>query len=386
MPQIIIPIWPGSSSFTTGSTPFGFYDSDSEFAADADKSAKWCAYRLGYPIVNIELQAVNFYTALEEAVTEYSNQVNQFNIRDNMMNLQGASSATNLSGQLISNNLDRVITLASEYGVESGYGGRVTYKSASLELKAGIQNYDLSSSLQLEGVDRWADIEIKRILHYAPPAIARYFDPFVGTGMGSQQMLEQFGWGSYSPGVSFMMMPIYADLLRLQAIEFNDQIRRSGYGFDLHNNRLKIFPIPATDITLRMEYIVKADRKNPFQSGVATSGQITDFSNAPYDIIPYSQINDPGKRWIWQYMLAVCKEMLGMVRNKYASVPFPNGELTLNGADLLGQASAEKEALITQLRENLTTLSKQEQLAKKQAESEALQQQLNKVPIGIWIA
>jgi hypothetical protein len=384
MPQTVIPIWPGTSTFTSGSTPFGFYDADTLFASDADKSAKWCAQRLGYPIVNIELQAINFYTAFEEAVTEYSNQVNQFNIRDNMMNLQGSSTSNNMSQQLVSVNLDRIISLSSEYGVESGFGGKVTYKSASLQLQTGVQDYDLSSSLDLEGADIWSDIEIKRILHYAPPAISRYFDPFVGTGMGSQQMLEQFGWGSYSPGVSFMMMPIYADLLRLQAIEFNDQIRRSGYAFELHNNRLKIFPIPTADITLWMEYIVKADRANPFQS--SGSALVSDFSNASFDFIPYSNINDTGRRWIWQYMLAVAKEMLGQIRTKYATVPFPNGELTLNGGELLGQAAAEKEALVTQLRENLTATSRDAQLAKKQSEAEALQQQLNKIPIGIWIA
>lgn len=385
MPQTVIPIWPGSSSFTVGSTPFGFYDTDTEFTSSADKVALWCARRLGYPIVNVELQDVNFYTAFEEAVTEYSNQVNQFNIRDNMLNLTGASTGTNLSQQVISVNLDRVITLSTEYGAESGYGGNVSYKSASLQLTQGIQKYDLSSSLVLEGTDQWADIEIKRIMHYAPPAIARYFDPFVGTGMGSQQMLEQFGWGSYSPGVSFMMMPIYADLLRLQAIEFNDQIRRSGYGFDLHNNRLRIFPTPASDIKVWIEYIVKADRKNPLKNNGATN-LISDFSNVPYNRITYSNINHTGRQWILMYTLSICKEMLGRIHTKYSTVPFPGAEITLNGADLVSAAAAEKEALITQLRENLEATSRSAQLAKKQEETDALQQQLNKIPIGIWVA
>ena len=75
-----VQIWPGSSSFSTGSTPYGFYDTDAAFASDADKVANWCARRLGYPIVDIELQDINFYTAFEEAVSEYSTQVNQFNI------------------------------------------------------------------------------------------------------------------------------------------------------------------------------------------------------------------------------------------------------------------------------------------------------------------
>jgi hypothetical protein len=382
MPQQIIPIWPGSSSYSPGLTPFGFYDTDTEFTSSADKVAKWCAERLGYPIVNIELQDINFYAAFEEAITEYSNQVNQFNIRENMLNLQGASLNINLSQRVISNNLDRVIQLSSEYGVESGYGGNVTYKSASLQLTAGIQEYNLSSALQLESTDQWGDIEIKKIHHYAPPAIVKYFDPFVGTGMGSQQMLEQFGWGAYSPGVSFMMMPIYADLLRLQAIEFNDQIRRSAYGFELHNNRLRILPIPTTNLTLWFQYIVKADRGNPLKF---PTGSISDFSNVPYNRITYSDINHPGRQWILYYTLALVKETLGYVRTKYSSIPIPNAETTLNGDALLSAAQSEKESLINQLRENLEATSRSVQITKQSDEASQLQTQLNKIPLSIYV-
>jgi hypothetical protein len=86
------------------------------------------------------------------------------------------------------------------------------------------------------------------------------------------------------------------------------------------------------------------------------------------------------------YTLAICKETLGMIRNKYSNIPLPNSEMTLNGTDLVAQAKEEKDALITQLRENLDAVSKENQLTKKQSESEALQQQLNKIPLGIYIA
>lgn len=382
MPQQIIPIWPGSSSYAPGLTPFGFYDTDSEFTSSADKVAKWCAERLGYPIVNIELQDINFYAAFEEAITEYSNQVNQFNIRENMLNLQGTSTNVNLSQRLISNNLGRVIQISNEYGVESGYGGNVTYKTGSVQMSVGVQDYDLSTQLQLESTDQWSDIEIKKIHHYAPPAIVRYFDPFVGTGMGSQQMLEQFGWGSYSPGVSFMMMPIYADLLRLQAIEFNDQIRRSGYSFEVHNNRLRIFPIPTYDMKLWIQYIVKSDRSNPLKF---PSGSISDFSNVPYNRITYSNINHPGRQWILYYTLALVKETLGYVRTKYSTIPIPGYETTLNGDALLSSAQAEKEALIIQLRDNLEATSRSTQIAKQSEDATQLQTQLNKIPVAIYV-
>ncbi len=84
-----IPIWPGSSSFSTGETPFGLYDSDTQFSNDTDKFADWCAHRLGWPLTDVELQSGSFYAAFEEAVTEYGAQLNSFNIRDNLVNLYG---------------------------------------------------------------------------------------------------------------------------------------------------------------------------------------------------------------------------------------------------------------------------------------------------------
>ena len=168
--------------------------------------------------------------------------------------------------------------------------------------------------------------------------MVKYFDPFVGTGLGSQQMLETFGWGNYSPGVSFMMMPIYGDILRLQAIEFNDQIRKSAYTFELIHNKIKFFPIPngANFTKVWFNYIKKSDRSNPLKGA---TGTVSDYSNVPYNNVIYSNVNDVGKQWIRKYTLALAKEMLGYIRGKYSALPVPNAEVTLNGADLIKRNS-----------------------------------------------
>ena len=75
-----IPIWPGSSSFDASLTPFSFYDADTDFQTDAVTTADWCAKRLGYPLVDIELQSANFFTCFEEAVNEYGAQIYNFQI------------------------------------------------------------------------------------------------------------------------------------------------------------------------------------------------------------------------------------------------------------------------------------------------------------------
>ena len=135
-------IWPGSSSFSSGQTPFGLYDSDSTFSSDIDKFADWCARRLGYPIMSVELQSGSFYACFEESVSEYSAQVNQFNIKDNLLTLQGQSTGSNVTHKRITPTLGRSVFLSKQYGTEAGVGGDVDYKNGSINVTSGSQQYD----------------------------------------------------------------------------------------------------------------------------------------------------------------------------------------------------------------------------------------------------
>ena len=381
---IDIPIWTGTCTFSPGQTPFGYYDYDYQFSSDAPKVADFCARRLGYPMMDVELQSGSFFACFEQATTEFSNIINEFNIADNFINLQGGAigSNTNLSQTNISPNLGRTLQISKEYGSEAGVGGRITWRTGSLSIYSGQQNYNINTLFR-DVVHPNESIEIKRIFHDGPPAIVRYFDPFVGTGMGTQQMLQSFGWGSYSPGVSFLMMPMYSDLLRLQAIEFNDMIRRSSYSFELINNQLKLFPIPTYNFNLYFQYILESDR-NSLDNSI-TTGVVSDMSNVPYNKIQYTNINDIGKQWILKYTLALAKETLGNVRNKYSSIPIPNSEITLNGADLVSQGREEQTTLVGDLRAALEKVSRQAQLEKQQAENLAMQDTLNKIPLKIYV-
>jgi len=372
-----IPIWPGSSSFQVGDTPFGLYDADAEFQLDADHVANWCAKRLGYPLVDIELQDENFYACFEEAVSEYSNQVNQFNIQQNLLSLIGTPTSNNLTHQNISVNMGGLIQLATEYGVDTFTNGNVEFYSASIDVQIGKQVYDLNALVRDVYVPT-GSIEIKRVHHYAPPAAMRFYDPY----LGNQAMLDTFGFGAYSTGVSFMLMPMYADLLRVQAIEFNDMMRKSAYSFEIINNKLRIFPVPTKPFKLWMDYLIKEERSNPLKY---QSGSVSDFSNAPYDFMDYGNINSVGKTWIYSFALALAKETLGYIRGKYSSIPIPNGETTLNAADLLSAATAEKTALIAELREILDTTTRAKLLEAKRSEIESLNATLVGSPLLIYI-
>ena len=379
------PIWPGSGSAVSGNTPFGFYDTDSEFQTEAPKFADWCAQRLGYPLMNVELQDKQFYACLEESVSEYSAQINQFNIKDNLLSLQGQSTSSNLTHKRVTPNLGRSVFLSQAYGTEAGVGGLVEVKSGSVDIVSGSQTYDLNAL--------WADvsesgnaIELQRVFYEETPAVQRYFDPYAGTGAGTMNLLDQFGFGNYSPAVTFLMMPVYADMLRLQAIELNDQIRKSAYSFQLRNNKLRIFPRPDSSYKLHFEYVVRSDRDNALITEYSGSSDvISDFSNVPYDNMKFTNINDVGKQWIRKYGLALTKELLGIVRSKYGAIPIPGAETSLDGDTLRSEASAEKEALVTQLREILEQSSRKALMEADKDESEFLQEKLRKVPYPIYI-
>jgi hypothetical protein len=561
-----IPIWDGSAIFNTSQnpTPFGFYDTDNEFAGDAPNVAIWCAQRLGYPLVDVELQQEQFFSAFEEAVTEYGSHVYQFQIINNMGNLLGfntssADVSTNADDNHLSDNsgiglnninvsglMDNPTGQNSNYSNDSPTGGSAiggkTF-SASLHVKRGIQKYNLlssspgyssttfewganpldSSGAQVFGqlthsssliitdtdgltvhyrattgssagimdtgsgeyrrylhqnadvgefitgsyagtslgindnpddltvlgqqgsgpvshlsasVDSFIDaikngpqrssftissslsasgayfitltnriegaggnttisssligvtasaaftggssglsfessgsqiqalskrIDIKKIYHYAPSAINRYFDPYAGTGTGIQSLMQTFGFGNFSPGVNFMLMPMYFDALKLQAIEMNDSIRKSAYHFEITGKHLKLFPIPTSDYTLWFDYTMANSADNLLYEGGESGGEdvprarntVTNQSNVPYVNPTYSFINSIGRQWIRKYTLALAKEMLGSIRGKYQSIPIPGDDTTLDYSRLLSEAQSEKEALVVQLREDL---------------------------------
>lgn len=377
-----IPIWPGSSSFFPGDTPFGFYDNDFQFQQDADKFAKFASQRLGYPLVEIELQDINFYTALEDAVTTYGNEVYAYQIADNLLTFQGnplTIAAPN--NKLVQENLSNIVLLSNQYGTEAGVGGKVTYYSGSLDLIANQQSYDMNTWAISQSIS--GGIEIKRIYYEAPPAITRYFDPYAGTGTGMMQMLDGFGFGSYSPAINFMLMPISYDLQKIQAIELNDQIRKSQYTFELVNNQLKIFPIPRTSYKLCFQYVKLDETRQPYAD--INNSVITNVSDVPYENPNYTNINSIGRSWVFEYALAISKEMLGYVRGKYSTVPIPGSEVTLNQSDLISAATTEKQALIERLRIYLDSTSRKSLLEKKSLEADAQNKTLGQSPMTIFI-
>jgi len=383
--------WPGSGSAITGKTPFALYDSDSDFQNDGPRMANWCAQRLGYPIIDVELIDQQFYACFEEATSEYSAQVNQFNIRNNLDTLKGKKAGTNYSQKLVDGgNLPVLFRMSQAYGTLAGVGGPTDIKKAYIDLTSSVQTYDLTTQAFQAGTGVLLDSDsvrdVVKVYYEATPAITRFFDPYSVGAQGTLNLISELGFGNYSPAAQFLMMPLYEDVLRMQQIEFNDHIRKSAFTFNIVNNKLTIFPVPSKYTPIKRIYFDYFDRTD-FENNSAQvkSNVVSDYSDIKYDFIQYSNINDVGKQWIRKYTLALAKELLGAIREKYNSIPIPDGEVSLDGAALRAEAQVEKDALITQLRENLEELGRKTQFEIRKNEADYHQEMLRKIPLQIYV-
>ena len=374
-----IPIYPGSSSFFPGNTPFGFYDNDYQFQTDADRVTKFCAQRLGYPIMEVELQDVNFYTAFEEAITKYGNELYAYKLRDNIFSIEGAPTASALNNAIVTPSMNGIIRLTQQYGEEVGAGGNLNWYSGSIATTASIQDYDLGQWATNNNIT--GGIEIKRVFWQPIPAINQIYNLNLFSGLGGVPAVGTYGlFGS----TGFLMYPTSLLIQTTQAVEMQNQVSLPDYSFELINNKLRVFPIPSNDGNhVWFQYISIEERANSMIA--QSSGKITNVSNANYGNPIYSQINSIGRQWIFEYTLAICKETLGYVRGKYTQVPIPGKEITLNQSDLISAATAEKSSLIERLRAYFDETSKQSLLARKQAEGDATLIELGRSPMQIYI-
>jgi len=379
------------SIFTSGETPYGTYDADSTFQTDIVSVTKWCAQRLGFPVLQLEIPSGSIYACFEESVNEYSQHINNYNIKNWMWEQYGEKSR--ISGSLSTGSLNPItpslgpsIALSEKYGQVVGMDGNIDLKKGYIVLSASKQDYDLQ--------DTWASvsesnkrIEVQKVFNNQPAAISRFYDPYAGS-FDQAQLLDNFGMGNVSPAISFILKPISYDLARANSIETSDIVRKSAYSFEIHNNNLRIFPRPQSGDAgekIWFEYYVKDDIRNTDNANADLQGGVSDPSNVPYKFITYSSINQPGRQWIRKYTYALAKELLGIIRSKYSSMPIPDGEVTLDGEALKTEGREEKVQLLEELKEFLDSVSLTEKLKAEAEEANAQQEVLGKAPLPIFI-
>ena len=373
-----------------GDTPFGLYDGDNTFVSESVEVCKYVARKMGHPVMQLEIPSSSIYACFEEATSDYSTYINNYNMKNWMWNHYANSEK--ISGSLGTGSTNPVnpngglsVQLSEQYGELVNVGGDTTLHSGSITIE-NKQVYDLATEASFSNASHTNErIEVQTVFNQGPSAITRFYDPFAGS-FEQRNMLDSFGLGSSAPAVSYIMRPVYQDISRAAAIETNDKIRKSNYSFELVNNKLRIFPLPTSDdvgTKIFFNYYVRSDRTS--LTNTWTENKTTDPSNVPYKFITYSEINASGRQWIRRYTLALAKELLGIIRSKYSSMPIPNGDVTLDGEALKSEGREEKANLIEELKEFLESVSLTEKARAEAEEANAQREVLAKAPLKIYI-
>jgi hypothetical protein len=387
-------IYDGSPGPISGSTPFGFYDNDLQFQNDGPKVANYCARKLGYPVLDVELNDLNIYACFEEAVSVYAEELYQLKIKDNYLTLEGQPTSSLLNNTVVSPNLTNLVNIAETYGQVAGVGGFVSWKSGSLEFSGSQQNYDLYDwAINTQGMDPGDRIIVQRVMYQAPPAnyfygYGGYYPQLGGAGAWPSDWGGYGAGGMYGSGAnSVTIYPVYWDIERIQEIEMANTVRLPAYSFELIGTNIRIFPIPAGYGCISLQYAFQSDLMSLTENSPygANQGLVANASMAPYGNITYTQINQPGKQWTKEFTAALTSELLGLVRGKYQQAVVPGSEVTLNFADLISRGQTRQKDLRDILRLDLEDMSRKAQLERKQSENDSLNSTLVNIPIPIFI-
>lgn len=372
-----------------GNTPFGYFEDDPEFQNDAPKITKRIARNLGYPVNDLEVTDENIYSNIENALMDFSQIMNEFKISEDYFSLIGKDKNNVDSNTLIYPNLNYFLRIASSYATETGIGGDVPYHYGSISLQKGKQMYDLKEEYFNTEHPNEKGFTIREVYHYRRPAqlIGTTAGNFVGLD-SVDKLIGQFGFGGGSYNRYYTLMPLSWDVQRMQSVKMARQIRESHYGFQLEGQQLRIFPIPEIDFTVHFKYTLASEEQGENSLNELYSDNSGDIINDPtkvdFGYFQWSELPPRDRTWIISYAEAKTKITLGENRRKFSSLQYPNGDISLNGDALVSEGKEEVRELKENMRQYLEKLSKERSLDIEQQKSQALNEKLRRIPLGLY--
>ena len=379
---------------TINPTPFGFFDSDSTFQSEADSMVLFVKRKLGDDVLSVELTKKEIWTCFEEACCEYSRLIHEMKITSDLTNVLGMSTgSTDLTNRYAKRTIEYLLRMAEPYATEAYIGGSHDATLGYVELVSGKQDYNIYSDIKdnTSGLGIYESmpsgskgkLKIVEIFHFEPLA-AQHF--LLNASNVTNFLATNFNYESYVNSTVFYVLPVFEDILRRGMLEQAFRVRRSNYSYEVLGGNIRIYPVPASDLQTGRMYIKVMKPQSPMNPTSYTDDSIYGISgpsNIPFGNIPFSTINQPGRQWIRQYTLALCKELLGLIRSKFSSIPIPNADLTLNGSDLVSQGRDDKDKLTTQMKEFLANLTNQKLLEIDALAAENLNKQLRYIPMPL---
>jgi len=393
----------GTTTSVSTTLPYGIYASSNAFLSGAADQVAYTYKMLGGDVLDIELTAGNVYAAYEDAVVEYSYLVNLHQSKNSLSDLLGSetgsfdSDGTITTGSLSGSNASTKFTkFAFEYsrrvgdavGTEVRVGGLTTIYSASFAAVVNEPDYDLESILRNSaefsgtvGTDK--RIIIRKVFFKTPQAMWRFYGYY--GGLNTVGNLAHYG--QYADDSTFEVIPTWQNKAQAMAFEDNIATRTSGFSYQLRNNKLRLFPAP-TIVQPRKVWFEFTVLESALSSTSAyvqkTIDGVNNLNTLPYENLPYASINAIGKHWIRRYALAVVKGQLGEVRSKFATVPIPGENVTLNGTALKDESKTEKDLLRTELKTILDELTYVKLAQDDQAKTVAAMETFKQIPMPIY--
>jgi len=376
----------GSTLDVPSACPLGIYTGSSDFLSGASDQVSYTYQKFGGDVLDLEVTSGSVYANYEEACLEYSYILNTHQAKNMLGSVLGQTTASfdhngimtggeTLSGSQVELKYPR---FELRYGhrvgdgasLEAGFGGNQNQYSASVALTAGVQDYDLQSiisgssaisdsgySYQLEVGNK--KLNITRVFYKTPQSMWRFFGYYGGLNVVGNGSI--YGYGQYTDDSTFEIVPVWQNKMQAMAYEDHLYTRLSHYSYEIHNNKLRLFPEPDAQIVknLWVTFTIENELNNweEYSDKDIGSKGINNMNTLPFTNIPYSSINSIGKQWIRRFALALTKETLGQVRSKFGSIPIPGETVNLNGADLITQAKDEQEKLREELKTVLDELT-----------------------------
>jgi len=367
---------------TSSPTPFGIYDSETDFISDADNIVTFVKRKLGDDILSVELTKKQIWGNFEEATLEYSSIINQYQAKSQLVNFLGYTTGS-MSGseeKYIRENLEFLTRFAEPYAMEAGIGGSYNSFSGSIDLEIGRQDYNLYTELSGSSGGLFDNtkgkLKIEEVFHYNPQAAYRFFD----TTSAINYLNNEFSFESFTPETVFYILPVYEDILRGGQLDLSNRVRRSNFSYKITGTNFRVFPIPTKAQKLFFRVRQYPDPTSPSYRDDTIHG-VSNMSNLPFGNVKYNRVNSIGRQWIRSYTLAISMEQLGYIRGKFGSIPVPNSDVTLNSSDMIQNGRADRDALKEKLREMLDSMTYDKLMEVQSARSEQIQKQLKYIPV-----
>ena len=382
---------------TVSPTPFGFFDSDVEFQTEADGMITFVKRKLGDDVLSVELTRKEIWACFEEASCEYSRFIHETKISSELTNVLGlATGSQDFANKYAKQTLDFLLRKADPYATEAFIGGAFNPTMGYIDLVGGQQDYDIYSDVKvLSGANANSvvydtlpsgskgKLKIVEIFHFEPLAAQSFL---LNASNVTNFLATNFNYESYVNSTVFYVLPIFEDVLRRGMLESAFRVRRSNYSYEVLGSKLRIYPIPINSLQLGKLYIKLMPPHNPYSPSAYNDESIYGISGAnnfPLGNVPFKTINQPGRQWIRQYTLASCKELLGLIRSKFQTIPIPNADLQLNGDALIAQGREDKDKLATNIKEFLANLTHAKLLENDALAAENLNKQLKYIPMPL---